>query len=77
MPPIRLTDSELDTIFTAARPLDVGQRDPFLQRVAAELARCDVIGPGTVHRVCAATQREFFDPPQLATGSAGRVSKYR
>lgn len=77
MPPIvRLSDSELDAVFAAARPLDVRMRDAFLQRVAAELGRCGEIGPGVVHRICATAQRDFFDPPDLGH-ALGRSSKYR
>jgi hypothetical protein len=60
--PIRLTDSELDAMMAAARPLAVERRDAFLQAVAAELRGCE-IGPGLVHRVIAQVQREFFHPP--------------
>jgi hypothetical protein len=77
MPLIRLTDAELDAVLAAARPLDVRMRDAFLQRVASELGRYSEIGPGIVHRVCAETQRAFFDPPQLAAGARGRGAKYR
>jgi hypothetical protein len=31
MTPLKLTDSELDVIFAAARPLAVQDRDPFLR----------------------------------------------
>ena len=51
--------------FAAARPIPVARRDDFLQAVAASLRRCDVIGPGVVHRICAEVQREHFDPPAL------------
>jgi hypothetical protein len=77
MPPIRLTDSELDAIFAAARPLDMRMRDPFLQRVASELGRCGELGPGVIHRICATAQREFFEPPELGNGAPGRGAKYR
>jgi hypothetical protein len=77
MPPIRLSDSELDAVLTAARPIAVERRDAFLQAVAGELKGCREIGPGVVHRVCADVQRAFFDPPQFATGAPGRGAKYR
>jgi hypothetical protein len=69
MPPLRLSDSELDAVLAAARPLDVRMRDAFLQRVASELGRCGEIGPGVVYRVTAQVQREFFDPPDLTRPS--------
>jgi hypothetical protein len=75
MPPIRLSDSELDAVMAAARPLPVDLRDPFLQVVAHALSGRDVIGPGTVHQVCRELQRQFFDPPDLSRSND--TSKYR
>jgi hypothetical protein len=75
MLPICLSDSELDCVMSAARPLPVERRDALLQQVAAELAGCGEIGPGVVHRVCAEVQRQFFEPPDL--GRACDQSKYR
>jgi hypothetical protein len=63
--PLRLTDAELDAVFAAARPLPTAARDAFLQEVARLLRGCDMVGPGTVHRVCVEAQRQFFDPPTL------------
>jgi hypothetical protein len=63
--PLSLSDSELDAVMAAARPLEARMRDAFLQRVASELGRCGAIGPGVVHRICATAQAEFFDPPDL------------
>ena len=77
MPPIRLSDSELDAVMSAARPLAVERRDAFLQQVAGALQRCGELGPGVVHRICAEAQRAHFDPPDLSAGASGRVSKYR
>lgn len=68
MPPIRLSDSELTAVMSAARPLDVALRDAFLQRVASTLAEYREIGPGLVHRVCAEAQRQLFDPPDTGAG---------
>ena len=64
--PIRLTDSELDTVFAACRPLAVRDRDAFLQDVANALASCSDVGPGTVFRICRELQRRHCDYP-LAT----------
>jgi hypothetical protein len=76
MPPIRLSDSELDAVMSAARPIAVERRDAFLQQVAVTLQGCNEIGPGVVYRVAAQVQREFFDPPDLGRAS-GVASKYR
>jgi hypothetical protein len=76
MPPIRLTDSELDAVMAAARPLDPDLRDPFLRAVANALQGQTVIGPGVVARTCAELQREFFRPPELQH-AVGAQSKYR
>jgi hypothetical protein len=62
---VRLTDAELATVMTAARPIAHHLREAFLQAVADELARCGPVGPGVVHRVCVTLQRQFFDPPDL------------
>ena len=75
MSPLKLTDDELDSVLAAARPLHVRDRDGFLQQVAAALASCSKIGPGTVYRVASETQRKFFDPPELGRG--GDQSKCR
>jgi hypothetical protein len=61
---IRLSDSELDAVMAAARPIAIGRRDAFLKAVAAELTGRE-IGPGDVYRVVSETQRRFFDPPDL------------
>ena len=74
MPPLALTDSELDAVLAAARPLPVERRDAFLQAVAAEL-RGREVGPGLVHRVVAQVQREFFDTPDLSRGHAPRWAR--
>jgi hypothetical protein len=74
MTPLRLSDSELDAVFAAARPLDRDLRDPFLHAVARALSGRNMIGPGTVHQVCRELQRQFFDPPIETRSGTG---KYR
>jgi hypothetical protein len=63
MPPIALTDAQLTTLFEAARPLAVGDRDPFLQEVAAALAGIADPGDSDVARAIRAVRRKHFDPP--------------
>jgi hypothetical protein len=75
MPPVKLSDSELDAVVAAARPLPIDLRDRFLHAVAHELSGRAVVGPGVVHRVCRELQRQFFAPPDLSRSND--VSKYR
>jgi hypothetical protein len=66
MPPIRLTDLEIELVLAAARPLPIHARDLFLQEVADALAALPVVGLGGVSRVCRDVQKRFFDPPTLS-----------
>jgi hypothetical protein len=63
--PLRLSDSELDAVFAAARPLAPHLRDEFLQAVADALAGLRELGPGATYRVIRDQQRRFFDPPDF------------
>ena len=61
--PIALSDSELDIVFAAARPLGVSARDAFLQDVAERLAAFSERGDGLVFKVCRGVQRDHSQPP--------------
>jgi hypothetical protein len=74
MSPIKLSDDELSAVMSAAQPLPVDLRDPFLHAVASALQGREV-GPGSVHRVCRELQREFFAPPDLSRSRD--VSRWR
>jgi hypothetical protein len=75
MPPLALTDGQMDQILLAARPLAIRDRDLFLKEVVAALTNGGgPVGDGDVNRVCRAAQKRFFDPPDLSHGDA---SKYR
>ena len=69
MSPIRLTDSQLAAVMTAARSLAPWRRDAFLRAIADDLSRLNEIGPGDIHRAIRAAWRAHFDPPDL-DGSA-------
>jgi hypothetical protein len=73
MPPIHLTDEQISALFAAAHPLPPDSRSAFLEHCARELAALPAIGDGAVHRVVMATQRLYFDPPDLRTAEG----KYR
>jgi hypothetical protein len=69
MPPLALSDAELDAIMTACLPIPVERRDAFVHAVAEALANGgETVGPGSVHRAIVATQRRLFDPPDLGSG---------
>jgi hypothetical protein len=74
--PIALSDSELDIIFAAARPLQVRDRDLFLRDVATQLAAIPERGDGVVFQVCREVQRAHWDPP-LVEPDPVRCSKHR
>ena len=75
MPPIALSDDEMAVLMNAARPIPPAARAEFLQAVAKALAaHPGELGVGAVYRIAAATQRQFYDPPDLSRGS---VSKHQ
>lgn len=73
-PPLKLTDDEMSQIYRCAEPIPRANRDQFLQTVASKLAGV-TIGPGTVFRICAETQRELLNGSYPEFGS-GSWSKY-
>jgi hypothetical protein len=77
MPPIRLSDEQMSALLAASHPLPPDSRSAFLEHCAQELARLPIVGDGALHRVIMQVQREYFDPPDLATGAPSRSSKYR
>jgi hypothetical protein len=74
MSPIRLTDSQLDAVLAAARPLRVADRDALLQEVAAALQGHPELGDGDVYRAIADVQRRHYDPPQLGHDVSHRAA---
>jgi hypothetical protein len=62
MPPIALSDEQLDAIVRASTPLAPADRSVFLEQVAAEL-RGREIGDGTVYLAIATVQRRHWRPP--------------
>jgi hypothetical protein len=71
--PIALSDSELDIVFAAARPLAVQDRDPFLRDVAERLAALPERGDGIVFQMCREVQREHWNPPVGIEGKYGTL----
>jgi hypothetical protein len=55
--PRALDDSQITTVMAACRPLAPGDRDAFLQHVAAALAALPALGDGVVSRACRETGR--------------------
>jgi hypothetical protein len=65
MPPLALTDSQLDTLTRLAEPLHPHGRVAFLEKVAAKLRGFESLGDGLIARVAREMQKEFFRPPNL------------
>jgi hypothetical protein len=51
MAPLALSDSELNAIMTACRPLAPERRDAFLHKLASLLQGCDEIGPARIREI--------------------------
>jgi hypothetical protein len=62
---LKLTDSELDAVMNACRPLAPRARDRFLRRVAEAIAALPERGDGSVARAIRSVWREHFDAPDL------------
>jgi hypothetical protein len=69
--PISLSAGDQAAIEHAARPLDPRQRDAFVAACMSALEGAPELGPGVVHRVIRATQRQFWDPPMTCKGVVG------
>jgi hypothetical protein len=66
-----LSDSEVEAILTAAKPIPRHLRRAFLTTVATELEQLgDRRGEGSAHRVIVAIARSYFDPPTLSGDDA-------
>jgi hypothetical protein len=74
MPPIKLSDDQMEMLLHFAAPLHPQVRPAFLESVAQAL-QGQALGDGIVHRVAAEQQRRFWVAPDL--GAPGRASKYR
>jgi hypothetical protein len=74
--PLALSDSEISHIMAACRPLSPGDRDAFLQHVAAALAALPMLGDGVVARVCREVFKQRWRPPEvdgrIGVGKHGR-----
>ena len=68
--PISLTDSELEAIMTACRPLAPHARDRFLRQVAEAICALPERGDGSVARAIRSVGREHFDAPDLRVGES-------
>ena len=64
---MRLSADEQSILRALSEPLERDRRPAFLQETERRIENASAqsaIGPGLVHRVGRATQREFFDPPR-------------
>jgi hypothetical protein len=75
--PICLSDSELEAVMNAARPLSPRDRDRFLRQVAEAIVALPERGDGSVARAIRSVWREHFDAPDLRTGESRSRAYYR
>jgi hypothetical protein len=75
MPPLALTDSQLDLLHRLAWPLAPADRSGFLELVAQRLREQATIGDGTVHRIAVECQRRFWTPPDLNVNGVGKYAR--
>jgi hypothetical protein len=68
--PIALSDSELEAIMNAAKPLTPHGRDLFLRQVAAAIVALPERGDGAVARAIRSVWQRHFDPPDLRIGES-------
>ena len=79
--PLALSDSELDIVLAAAKPLAVPDQTPFLEAVAEAVALMRERGDGALFRICRDLQRQWLTPPELeelrvGTGGGRHPGKY-
>ena len=70
-----LSDDQIAAIDHAVRPLQVGDREPFIQAVRDRLCG-QLVGPGSLHRALAAAQAEFLRAKPVFTHSPA-TTRYR
>lgn len=69
-----LSPEEMSVLRSLSEPIDQRRRADFMleaERRIAEASSPSAIGPGLVHRVGRAVQRDFFNPPDLRVGRVG------
>jgi hypothetical protein len=69
MPPLALTDAQLDVIHRLSWPLAPRDRSAFLALVAQRLQQHGGdIGDGALYRIAVECQRAYWRPPDLNVG---------
>jgi hypothetical protein len=69
VPPVRLSEPEIDTIYTAAKPLPAERREQFFRHVVTSLEGKAEPGLGHVNRAIRAAQKAYCDYPDLTRKS--------
>ena len=73
---VALSDSQLDTIMTAAAPLPPDARGDSCKPSAAGSRPKTVVGDGTVCRVCRELQRSYFSGISFGRGGRTGIGKF-
>jgi len=70
-----LSDSQVEILLSAARPLPPTSHAAFLEEATEALASCPELGDGVVYRVARETQRRYWDPPNFTVDRAPRLAR--
>jgi hypothetical protein len=65
VPPLALSDTQLDLIHRLAWPLLPADRGAYLEAVTAALQLEPTLGDGVIHRIAVECQRRFWTPPEV------------
>ena len=69
---ISLSDSEMQILIEAARPIPQNDRASFLRDCAVELSKYEVTGVGIVSRITSKLQRAYLNGSRDLRGVGGK-----
>ena len=66
-----LSDSQIEILLSAARPLPSVQHSAFFEEATNALAGCPELGDGVVYRTVRELQRKYWKPPLAREAAVG------
>jgi hypothetical protein len=74
--PLELTNEEMEVLVGLAEPIAWRQRDAFLREVGEALAAVPTRGPGVMHRIGRAIQKNYVVEARRETATGVGVPKH-